>query len=355
MSAVRRGIALTPMETREDIIVRTALLADELGYEAFALPEAWSLDSTIMLTRIGLQTRRITLVAGVLSVWGRTPATLAMTAATLHRLTEGRFVLGLGTSTAALAEGFHRTPFERPAARLREVTREVRHLLNGGRAQYDVPGQAHELIARPLALGLPAIPELPIWLGAIGDRTVEVTSDLADGWFPACQTRLGLAERAWQFSRPITVAAGPLTVAAADPKTARTAVSSGIVWYLCAMGTHYSAAVVRQGHGDAVQAIHAANPSPSPFSGIVPERAQALIDELTVSGTPDQVRAGLAAWDEVADIVMFGLPPGLPWHQIEATVRAAAPAATIPTTLTGVSYDEGLRRIGDSRRSNPVF
>jgi alkanesulfonate monooxygenase SsuD/methylene tetrahydromethanopterin reductase-like flavin-dependent oxidoreductase (luciferase family) len=50
MSTQRRGVALTPMETRYDIILRTAQLADELGYEAFGLPEGWGLDATLLLT-----------------------------------------------------------------------------------------------------------------------------------------------------------------------------------------------------------------------------------------------------------------------------------------------------------------
>ena len=114
MSAQRRGVALTPMETRHDVILRTAQLADELGYEAFALPEGWGLDSTLLLTEAASRTRRIKLVSGVLSVWGRTPGTLAMTAATLHRLSGGRFVLGLGPSTRALVEGFHDVGFDPP-------------------------------------------------------------------------------------------------------------------------------------------------------------------------------------------------------------------------------------------------
>ena len=101
----RRGVALTPMETRRDVIVRAAVLADELGYEIFALPEGWGLDSTPVLAEIAQRTARIHLASGVLSVWGRTPATLAMTAATLHQICGGRYVLGLGASTKALAEG----------------------------------------------------------------------------------------------------------------------------------------------------------------------------------------------------------------------------------------------------------
>ncbi|WP_232667037.1 LLM class flavin-dependent oxidoreductase [Pseudonocardia sp. TRM90224] len=320
MTAGRRGVALTPMETREDIIVRTAQLADELGYEAFSLPEAWGLDSTVMLSRIGVLTRRITLVAGVLSIWGRSPATLAMTATTLHRSCGGRFVLGLGASTAALVEGFHRVPFERPAARLRETTSEIRNLVRGGRA-----GARPELGARPLALGSPDAPDLRIWLAALGNRTIEVATELADGWFPVFQSRSAISERAAGFTRPIEVIAGPTTVAASDPGAARAAAAATIAWYLCAMGTDYAAAATRQGHGAAVQAVLAANPRPHPRNCVVPPEAQELIDEFTASGTEDDVRAALAEWDEVADLVMVGLPPGLCWDDIESTLRAAAP------------------------------
>src|SRR5438067_1103410 len=125
----RRGVGLTPMETRRDVMVRTAQLADELGYEVFALPEGWGLDSSAVLAEIALRTRRIRLVSGVLSVWGRTPATLAMTAATLDQISGGRYVLGLGASTRALAEGFHDIPFAHPADTLAHTIGAVRGLL----------------------------------------------------------------------------------------------------------------------------------------------------------------------------------------------------------------------------------
>src|SRR3954447_8308878 len=117
-TAGRRGVALTPMETRRSVMVRTARLADELGYEVFALPEGWGLDSTAVLAEIALATERIRLASGVLSVWGRTPGTLAMAAATLHEISGGRYLLGLGASTEALTEGFHDVPFAHPADRL---------------------------------------------------------------------------------------------------------------------------------------------------------------------------------------------------------------------------------------------
>jgi len=175
----RRGVALTPMETRRDVIVRAAVLADELGYEIFALPEGWGLDAGPVLTEIALRTGRINLASSVLSIWGRTPATLAMSAATLHQVSGGRYVLGLGTSTKALAEGFHDTAFEHPAAKLRDVVTKVRALLDGQPAQL-----SHAPAARPLRLGQPPAPEVPIWVAALGQHTTRVAAELGDGRIP---------------------------------------------------------------------------------------------------------------------------------------------------------------------------
>jgi alkanesulfonate monooxygenase SsuD/methylene tetrahydromethanopterin reductase-like flavin-dependent oxidoreductase (luciferase family) len=331
MTAGRRGVALTPMETRRDVIVRAAVLADELGYEIFALPEGWGLDSTPVLTEIALRTARIGLASAVLSVWGRTPATLAMTAATLHQISGGRYVLGLGASTKALAEGFHDTLFEHPAARLRDVVTKVRALLAGQPAQL-----SHAPAARPLRLGQPPAPEIPLWVAALGQHTTRVAAELGDGWIPALVTRdhlpgwaaqlRQLREAAAPHARPITVAAGPLAAADHNADTARGIAAGCIAWYLSAMGEVYARSLSAQGYAAQVQAIIAANPRPSPRHGTVPPGAQAVLDQLAACGTRDQVREQLQPWDRAAHIVTILLPPGMPWHTIEATLQAAAPA-----------------------------
>jgi alkanesulfonate monooxygenase SsuD/methylene tetrahydromethanopterin reductase-like flavin-dependent oxidoreductase (luciferase family) len=331
VTAGRRGVALTPMETRRDVVVRTAVLAEELGYEIFALPEGWGLDSTPVLTEIALRTARIHLASAVLSVWGRTPATLAMTAATLDHVCGGRYVLGLGVSTKALAEGFHDTPFEHPAAKLHDVVTKVRALLAGQPAPL-----SHASAARPLRLGQPPAPELPIWVAALGQHTIRVAAELGDGWIPALVARDRLPGWAAQLrqlrqaaapgARPLTVAAGPLTAADENADTARGIAVGCTAWYLSAMGGVYARSVSAQGYAAEVQAIIAANPRPSPRRGTIPPGARAVLDQLAACGTCDQVRAQLQRWDRAADIVTILLPPGMPWHTIEATLRAAAPA-----------------------------
>jgi alkanesulfonate monooxygenase SsuD/methylene tetrahydromethanopterin reductase-like flavin-dependent oxidoreductase (luciferase family) len=330
MTAGRRGVALTPMETRRDVIVRAAVLADELGYETFSVPEGWGLDSTPVLTEIALRTSVIRVVSGILSVWGRTPATLAMTAATLHQVCEGRYVLGLGASTRALAEGFHDTAFEHPAARLRDTVTKVRVLLDGQPAQLDRASSA-----RPLRLGQPPAPEVPIWVAALGEHTTQVAAELGDGWIPALVARDSLPawknrlkrlrEAAAPGAPALTVATGPITVADDDAGHARDIAATCTAWYLSAMGDIYAQSVASQGYAAEVKAVIAANPRPSPRHGIVPPDAQVVLDQLAACGTRDQVRQQLESWDDAADSVGILLPPGMPWSTIEATLLAAAP------------------------------
>ena len=326
----RRGVALTPMETRRDVIVRAAVLADQLGYETFAVPEGWGLDSVPVLTEIALRTATVRLVSGVMSVWGRTPATLAMTAATLHQVSGGRYVLGLGASTQALTEGFHDVPFEHPAAKLRDTVTGVRALLRGLPAQL-----SQAAAARPLRLGQPPAPEVPIWVAALGEHATRVAAELGDGWIPAFVTRDRLPAWAAELSQlrktaaphaeALSVASGPITAVGEDPDAARDVVATCVAWYLSAMGDVYRRSVSSQGYAAEVRAILAANPRPSPRHGVVPPDAEVVLEQLAAYGTSDQVRRQLARWDQAADIVTILLPPGLPWSGIEATLLAAAP------------------------------
>ena len=125
------GVAFTPFETRVDTIVRLARQAETLGLDRVQVAEAWSHDATIVLAEIAAQTSRIGLGTGVLSVWGRTPASIALAAAGLQRASGGRFSLGLGAGSPPLTEGLHGLRWERPVARVRETVTGVRALARG--------------------------------------------------------------------------------------------------------------------------------------------------------------------------------------------------------------------------------
>ena len=127
----------------------------------------------MLLAEAATRTSRITLGSGILGVWSRSPAQLAMAAATLAALSGGRFVLGLGASTPQLAEGLHDVPFTAPLARMRRTLTQVRALLRGERVPLGVA-----TAARPLKLNVPAGgPEVPLYLAALTERLDPLQED----------------------------------------------------------------------------------------------------------------------------------------------------------------------------------
>src|SRR4051812_8401076 len=319
---VRRALAFTPMETRRDVLVRAAVLAEELGYEAVVVPEGWGLDAGVVLAEIAVRTSRIRLVSGVFSVWGRSPATLAMTAATLDDLSGGRFTLGLGASTPALAERLHGVPFADPAGRLGATARQVRALLRGERA--DIPGDR-----KGLALGQPARPGLPLWIAGLGPRTTAVAAEHGDGWFPAFLPRDRVGEiraRAGESAAgDPELICGPGVALDAAGLPGRWIAEQLAGWYLTGMGRFYGDFVAANGYADEVAALRAANPRPVPSKLAWPRAADPLLGQVAVFGDSADIHPGLAEWDDLADIVAVGVPPAVAVESVLALVAAAAP------------------------------
>ncbi|MFC4003323.1 LLM class F420-dependent oxidoreductase [Prauserella oleivorans] len=162
--------------------------ADELGYSVVWAAEAYGSDAPTVLAWIAAQTSRIDVGSAVLQIPARTPATTAMTAATLDSLSGGRFRLGLGVSGPQVSEGWHGVRFTAPLGRTREYVDIVRTALRRERVRYsgkhfqlplpDSPGKALTLTVHPVR------DRIPTYLAAIGPRNIELTGEIADGWLP---------------------------------------------------------------------------------------------------------------------------------------------------------------------------
>jgi alkanesulfonate monooxygenase SsuD/methylene tetrahydromethanopterin reductase-like flavin-dependent oxidoreductase (luciferase family) len=317
----RRALCFTPMETDRHLIVEAAVRADRLCYDAVIVPEGWGFDSGVVLTEIALRTERIRIVAGIQSIWSRTPAQLAMEAATLAEVSNGRFVLGLGASTPELATGLHGVPYERPAARLGETLTTVRRLLAGHRlvTSDDRPG---------LRLAVRSGHEIPIWVAGLGPRATELAVKHADAWFPAFlpDGEIGplLDELAVGGSNRCQLVTGPAVGVARDPELAAEIVRQLVGWYLTRMGRQYGDRVAAAGFGREVAILRLANPKPKPGRIVWSPEADALLDELTVHGDVDSVARGLRRWDARADVVAVTVAPMI-GDGIHDLIDAAAP------------------------------
>ena len=118
--------------------------AERLGLDVCWVAEAWGSDAPVPLGYLAARTSRMLLGSGVLQVGIRTPAAVAMAALSLAHLTDGRFLLGLGSSGPQVIEGLHGVPFARPLARMRETITIVRAACAGEKidfhgTEFDVP------------------------------------------------------------------------------------------------------------------------------------------------------------------------------------------------------------------------
>src|SRR5919112_832123 len=162
--------------------VELAVLADELGLDSVWISEAWGQDAVSVLGLIAGHTDRVSLGSGLMQIPARQPAAAAMAAASLDVISEGRFRLGLGVSGPQVSEGWYGVPFGKPLARTREYVEIIRAALAGNKLEFE--GEHWQLPVRDGGTGLgkplrllarPVSERIPIYLGAIGPKSVEMT------------------------------------------------------------------------------------------------------------------------------------------------------------------------------------
>ena len=329
MSHTPLGVSVMPLDNRRDALIGVAALAERLGFGAYFLPETWAHDITVLMAEASIRTRHLVLGTGILGVWGRSAGTLAMAAASLSEVSSGRFVLGLGASTAQLTEGLHDIPFVAPLAKMRRTVTQVRALLGGERVPLSVATGA-----RPLKLNLAPTGAVPIYLAALTDESVRLAGEIADGWLPFLYPRRCLtqgrellregAARSVDPGRRVSVYPTVPTVVADDPAEARAGAAWFVSFYLTTMGPLYRRSLARQGFGREIDAVIGAN-SPK-FTGEVPAAADRLLEELTAFGTPAEARERLAQWHAAgADMPLVFLRPNLSPTEIARTLGAFGP------------------------------
>ncbi len=245
--------------------------AERLGATSVWVPEVWGQDALTPLAYLAARTTTIKLGTGIIQLGARSPAMLAMSAMSMQSLSDGRFLLGLGTSGPQVMEGWHGTRFRSPVTATRETIEIVRTVARGDRLTYD--GTVYQL---PLPGGpgralrsMMAPTPVPMYVAALGPRNLELTGELADGWIG----NAFVPEQAAAFLDHLNVGAAragrslagvdlliPVAVEFTDNvDEAATRHARGYAFTIGAMGSKetnfYNAAFTRQGFGDDVHAV----------------------------------------------------------------------------------------------------
>jgi F420-dependent oxidoreductase-like protein len=299
------GLGLTSQQQLE--LVREA---ESIGYDSVWAAEAYGSDTATVLAWLASQTERIRIGSAIFQIPGRTPAMTAMTAATLDNISDGRMILGIGTSGPQVAEGWHGQPFAKPLERTREYVAILRTALARERVEFD--GNQYKLPlpggqGKPLKLMIAPVQErIPIYIAAIGPKNTQLTGEIADGWIPTFfspghvgEMRALLEEgaaRAGNGNRiddSFDIAPTVNVCIDDDLEKARDAMRPVLALYVGGMGSReqnfYNNLVQRYGYEDAAREVQDLY-----LEGRKDEAAAALpgelIDEVSLCGPKDRVR-----------------------------------------------------------------
>jgi 5,10-methylenetetrahydromethanopterin reductase len=275
-----------------------AQLAEDLGYaEVWGNENGHGRGVFTQLGAIAGVTTAVGLGIGIVNPFHRHPSVIAMEAATLDELSDGRLRLGVGAAQwnlRHLGEADARTA--RPYTATIEALRIIRAMLHGTPS---IDSEVFEVRPDTHLDFAPVRPDLPVYLGPVNRRMLRGAGAYADGVELGAIMSVGyvtfasrvIAEGALSQGRDpaaLDIAAPLMTAVARDGAVARTAVRAPLAYYL-----HRVEKVVVDESGADPAAIArvrtaVAQEGPEAASGLVTDE---LIDTFAVAGTPDQAVA----------------------------------------------------------------
>lgn len=336
-------LAYWPWFTHQEQI-ELAQLADRLGLDSIWVSEAWGHDVVSVLGLLAGKTERIALGSGLMQTPARQPSATAMAAAGLSLISDGRFRLGLGPSGPQVSEGWYGVSFKRPVARTREyieIVRKIlaREVLTHQGEQWTIPlseERGGSGYGKPLKLlAKPPQEKIPIYLGSVGPKALELTGEVADGWLPFMlrpqqpevlidNLKIGLDKAGRNISEIDIAPIVPVGIHE-DLTEARHLVRPWLAFYLGAMGAKnknfYVQLADKYGHGDSARACQEAMEKNDRI-GAAMALSDGLIDCACVCTTPENLTERLAAYAEIGVDTFIAIPSGDKVAAIEALAAA---------------------------------
>ncbi len=162
-----------------DVCLRAAVEAEQRGFGAVWKGESNSRDPIVLLSAMAATTERVALGTAIYHVFGRSPVTMGIQAATFNELSGGRLILGLGVGNDVIA-GWHGEEFEKPVRLAREYIEIVRAAYSGDKVADHVGERFSTRGSFRLAFRPPEA-ELRIWLAALGPQMARLAGKLCGG------------------------------------------------------------------------------------------------------------------------------------------------------------------------------
>jgi len=150
---------------------------EEWGYEAIWLAETNAQESFALAGAIAVETSRVEIGTAIVPAFNRTPAVLAMATGTVAQLSGGRFILGVGSSSPAIIDGWNGIDFERPLTRVRETVAVLRQAFGGQKTDF----AGRTLRSSGFRLGAPPPKPQRIYLAALRAKMLALAGEIGEG------------------------------------------------------------------------------------------------------------------------------------------------------------------------------
>lgn len=296
------------------------LEAENLGVHSVWTAEAYGSDAISPAVWIAAQTKKICVGTAIMQIPARTPAMAAMTAMTLDQLCGGRFLMGIGPSGPQVVEGWHGVAYGNPIGRTREYVEILRKIwarekpLEHQGAHYQIPyrGPGASGLGKPLKSILHGR-QIPIYVAAIGPKSVEQTAEIADGWLPIFYSpyRKGVYKEALDAGfrkagggkslEAFDIAPSVTVIQGDDHRSCLEFLKPVLALYIGGMGARgknfYNDLARRYGYEAAAKKIQDLylDGKKAEATAAVPDE---LADEISLCGSRERIRDRLAAWKE---------------------------------------------------------
>ncbi len=302
--ATDNGLGILYTGTPARLSIELAERSERAGFRSGWFPEITFADAFGPAVLAGARTSRMDLGTGVVGIWSRSATTLALQAATAHQLGGERLILGLGVQARGYVEGWHNQRYRKPVAAMREFVTILRSLLSGELTNVD--GEIFSVRNFQLTMEPPSRP-VRIYVAANGPKMIQLAAEVADGmigYFHSLEyvrdvvipnVRIG-ADRAGRSLDGFDVAVGFPSLVTPDDSGIE-GIRGQVMMFATALDSApaYADSIAAAGFADVARAIQerVAAGDLRGAVGLVPDE---MADALTLAGSPDHVRARIAAY-----------------------------------------------------------
>jgi len=271
-------------------VLQCTKIVSETKIDSIWIPETWGMESFSMLGAVANTTKTQKIGSSIINIYSRSPSTISMGAATTDILSNGRLILGLGTSSVPIVEDFHGEKFETPVQRMREYVEIIR--LSLSKKQINYSGKIFNLKNFTLLIE-PKRQSIPIYLAAINQKMVNLTWELGDGVIfylrPLDEMKKTISKM--QSERKIDVACQIITCISNNSEEAIQRAKKTLAFYI-SVGKVYREFLAKNGFKNETNNIFEEFRK-SGFKSNHELISDSMLNSLCISGSPEETKVQL--------------------------------------------------------------